>query len=177
MFGFLRRKKPVPPTPEPGTSASSPVGTVAIEPASNALRSSEPSKPPAPSQPSAPSQPPAPTEQSEPSRTGWIKRLRAGLSRTSGQLASCPLVRLSPARRRLIHPVRDGSDCSVGAGGCEGAEGCEGAGGLDGSDDRSAFDAGSIATVPTGLEADVPGSGVGGTGFLRRRKPNIGRLV
>jgi fused signal recognition particle receptor len=84
MFGFLRRKKPVPPTPEPGESASSPVGIVAIEPAPKTPRSPEPSQPPAPSEPSAPS---APSEPSEPPRTGWIKRLRAGLSRTSGQLA------------------------------------------------------------------------------------------
>jgi len=74
----------------------------------------------------------------------------------------------------LIHPVRGGSDGSDGA---EGAEGSEGAGGWDGSGDRGVFGAGSIATVPTGLEADSPGSGTGGTGFLRRRKPNIGRLV
>jgi fused signal recognition particle receptor len=81
MFGFLRRKKPVPPTPEPGASASSPVGAGAIEPASRATPLSESSQPTAPSESSAPS------EQSEPPRTGWIKRLRAGLSRTSGQLA------------------------------------------------------------------------------------------
>ena len=69
MFGFLRRKKPVPPIPELGESASSPVGTLPIEPASQASPSPERSEP------------------SEPPRTGWIKRLRAGLSRTSGQLA------------------------------------------------------------------------------------------
>ena len=81
MFGFLRRKKPVPPTPEPGESASSPVGTLPIEPASKAPQTSGPPQPPAPLEPSTPLEP------SEPPRTGWIKRLRAGLSRTSGQLA------------------------------------------------------------------------------------------
>ena len=82
MFGFLRRKKepapPAPPAPEPAapapapavpaTTMAAPTAVVAPSPGSSAQDTASPTEPP-------------------PARTGWIARLKQGLSRTRGNLA------------------------------------------------------------------------------------------
>ena len=92
MFGFLRRKKPVPPTPEPpGPSPAAADPVPGLPP-----RGSEPAPVLGPAGPARTDPTPARIveasgesmpEPQAPSRTGWISRLRQGLSRTSGQLA------------------------------------------------------------------------------------------
>jgi len=92
MFGFLRRKKPVPPTPEPpgpSPAAADPVPGLpprGSEPAS-VLGPAGAASTEATSARIAEASGESMPEPQAPSRTGWISRLRQGLSRTSGQLA------------------------------------------------------------------------------------------
>ena len=101
MFGFLRRKKPVPPsgvpaTPEDGPSAVEQPETVAPAPAEAApvagsapVAAPEAAVAPEPAVAQEPSPAPAPTAEPQPApaRASWMARLKQGLSKTRGNLA------------------------------------------------------------------------------------------
>ena len=92
MFGFLRRKKPVPPTPEPpGPSPVAPDPVPGLpsrgSASASALGPAGPASTEATSARNVEASGESTPERQAPSRTGWINRLRQGLSRTSGQLA------------------------------------------------------------------------------------------
>lgn len=101
MFGFLRRKKPVPPsgvpaTPEDGPSAVEQPETVAPAPAEAApVAGSAPvaapaaavTPEPAVAQEPSPAPAPAAEPQPAPARASWMARLKQGLSKTRGNLA------------------------------------------------------------------------------------------
>ncbi|ODT37694.1 MAG: signal recognition particle-docking protein FtsY [Lautropia sp. SCN 70-15] len=101
MFGFLRRKKPVPPsgvpaTPEDGPSAVEQPETVAPAPAEAApvagsapVAAPEAAVTPEPAVAQEPSPAPAPAAEPQPApaRASWMARLKQGLSKTRGNLA------------------------------------------------------------------------------------------
>lgn len=101
MFGFLRRKKPVPPsgvpaTPEDGPSAVEQPETVAPAPAEAApvagsapVAAPEAAVAPEPAVAQEPSPAPAPAAEPQPApaRASWMARLKQGLSKTRGNLA------------------------------------------------------------------------------------------